>query len=272
MPIKCIVIGQSTDSRRAVRLQLGIDLTKRFDAHLNVVCVGERPDYPAGMIGRAVSLAYLEEATEAAKQRIETVKLEVEAACASLPSWEWHGEEGAAEEIIANFAHLSDLVIVGQSPLTHPEGMVSLHISDYLVMSAGCPLLLVPKGWKVSPLGRRILIAWKNSKEAISAVRSSFPFLCDAEEVFILAAPTEKSETSPGSDLRDYLGYHGVNAKIYGATKGDGGEAILAAASDCGCDLIVMGAMGHSRWREMILGGATDHVMRHTTIPVVMRH
>lgn len=272
MAIKCIVVGQSSDSLRQVRLQIGIDLAKRFDAHLNVVCVGERPDYPAGMIGRAMSLAYLDELAEAAKQRIAAMKLETEAACAGLPSWEWHVEQGAIDEIIAGYANLADLLIFGQGPLKHIEGTISLEVSDYLVMAASCVTLVVPVGWRAVPVGQRILVAWKNSKEAISAVRNALPFLRDAQSTFILADAQDERVDPPGSELVAYLERHGIQAQIYGTTRGAGGEAILTAARDCDCDLIVMGATGRTSLRAMILGGATDHVLRETTIPVLLRH
>lgn len=272
MAIKCIVVGQSSDALRHTRLQMGIDLAKRFDAHLNVVCVGERPDYPAGTIGRAMSLAYLEEIAETAKQRIEAMKLETQEACADLPSWEWHVEQGAVDEIIAHYANLADLLIFGQAPLTHGDATISLEVSDYLVMAASCVTLLVPDGWQAVPVGQRILIAWKNSKEAISAVRNSLPFLCDAHSTFILADAQDERVDPPGSELVAYLKRHDVQAEIYGTTRGAGGEAILNAARDCDCDLIVMGATGRTSLRAMILGGATDHVLRETSIPLLLRH
>lgn len=272
MAIKCIVIGQGTDSQRHVRLQTGIDLAKRFDAHLNVVCVGERPDYPPGMIGRAMSLAYLDELAEAAKQRIEAMKLETQQACADLPSWEWHVEQGEIDEIISRYANLGDLLIFGQVPLLHRDGAMTLEVSDYLVMAASCVTLLVPVDWRAAPVGQRILIAWKNTKEAISAVRNALPFLREAHAVFIIADAQDERADPPGSELAAYLKRHDIEAQIYGSTGGAGGDAILEAAKDCGCDLIVMGATGRSGLRAMILGGATGHVLRETTIPVLLRH
>jgi nucleotide-binding universal stress UspA family protein len=269
--IKCIALHLGQDPHRQARLQVGIDLAKRFGAHLNVVCATERGDFPPGMIGRAASMAYLEELSEAAKQRMEAVRREAEAACKSLPSWEWHIAVGPVEDTVARFAHLADLVIFDQGPLLEAESALDFDVSDYVLLATGCALLLVPAKWQPAPIGRRILVAWKNAREAISAIRNAIPFLIGAEQVSILADADDRTVDRPGSDLVAYLGYHGVKAKIHGASTG-GGEAILKAAKDTKADLIVMGAMGHSRWREIILGGATDHVLRHAEIPVLMRH
>ncbi len=270
MSIKCIVVHMAYDQRHLARLRLSVGLAKRFDAHLNVVYATPHPDYPAGMIGRAASLAFLDDAEKAEEGRVEAVRAEVEQVCKGLRSWEWHEEHGGVEELMAPWAHLADLVVVEQEPSEHVEDAVMFHMADHLVVSAGCEMLLVPWNWDGEVAGKRILVAWKNTAEAIKAIRGALSFLRDAEEVLVLASVSETHAEVPGSDLASYLGHHGIKATVLPPNK-KAGKGILNTAEQHGCDLMVMGAFSHSRLRQLFAGGATDYVMRHTTIPVLMR-
>jgi nucleotide-binding universal stress UspA family protein len=269
--IKCVVVHLADDPRHRQRLEVAVEIARRFDAHLNVVYATEPVHYPAGAIGRAVSLEYLDEQTERANVRAAEIKREVEEVCAAhLSSWEWHLGQGDVDEIVSRYAHLSDLVIVEQVSDDYPTDRISLHMSDQLMIAAGSAMLIVPHVWVSGAIGTRILIAWKNNGETIAAVRGALSFLCEAKEVFILPAKDPEQDT-PGEDLARYLSYHGVSAQVLGSS-GTDGDDILDIAADNDCDLIVMGAYAHSRLREIIFGGATQHVMRQTTIPVLMRH
>jgi nucleotide-binding universal stress UspA family protein len=268
--VKCIVVHISDDQKHTLRLRVAVELAKRFRAHLNVVYARPPVEYPAPAIGRAMSMHYLDEASEDERERSEQIRNEVADVCGDLPSWEWHQHFGEVERIVTRFTHLADLVITEQSPHTSLEDALISHMADHLVTAAGCPLLLLPSAWPPGPIGTRVLIAWKNSKEASAALRASVPFLLGADEVFILAA--EDADTDrPGSDVARYLKYHGVHGKVIG-TSGGNGKEIHKIAHQHRCDLLVMGAYAHSRVRELLLGGATDWMMRHTTIPVLMRH
>jgi nucleotide-binding universal stress UspA family protein len=271
MLTKCIVVHLADDPRHLPRLQLAVDLAKRFDAHLNVVYAKERPDFPAGMIGRAASMAYLDDAEEEEKEHVVAIRKEVDEVCAELASWEWHEEHGAVDKLVARWAHLSDLVVAEQAPHEHIEDDLIFHMSDHLVMSAGCPMLLVPWNWEKGTVGHRILVAWKNSREAIQAIRGALAFLQQAEKVLVLAAADDKYVDPPGSDIVAYLEHHDISAEVIGAAE-KGGKEILQVCEQNACDMIVMGAYAHSRLRELFLGGATDYIMRHTTVPVLMRH
>jgi nucleotide-binding universal stress UspA family protein len=273
MLTKCIVVHLADDPRYRVRLDLGIDLARRFDAHLNVVyATPAAAAAPAATRGRSASFEFLSETAEVAHNKADSIRAEVESVCrAKLKSWEWHLEEGSVERIVSRFAHLSDLVIIEQAPLNFFEDRVIFHTADHLVISAGSPMLLVPETWQGTTVGTRVLIAWKNGREAIGAVRGALSFLQQAQQVLVLAAADERHVSPPGSDLVAYLSHHGVRGELIGASE-RGGEDILKVAKAQNCDLIVMGAYAHSRLREMFLGGATDHIMRHATVPVLMRH
>ena len=268
--IKCIVVHISDDQKHTLRLRVAVELARRFHAHLNAVYAKPQVEYPAASIGRTMSMHYLDEAAEQEQDRSARIRKEVADVCGDLPSWEWHQQFGEVDKIVARFAHLADLVIAEQPRRTSLEDNVISHMADYLVTAAGCPLLLLPWDWSPGPIGTRVLIAWKNSREASAALRASMGFLHAAAEVFILVAPTADTEI-PGSDVVHYLKCHGVHGKVIGTSGGDGKE-ILDVAHEYDCDLLVMGAYAHSRFREMLFGGVTDTILRHTTIPALMRH
>jgi len=272
MPIKSIVVHLADDSCHLPRLRLAADLANRFDAHLNVVYAKERVDMPAGIVGRGASMAFIAVAEETEREHAAATRKEVEDVCAGLRSWEWHEAQGEVDKVVVKWAHLSDLVIAEQSPQTHLEDKIIPHMADHLVMLAGAPMLLVPDEWAGGSVGKQILVAWKNSREANGAVRSALPFLKQADKVMILAHTPDPIADPPGSDVARYLGYHGIDAEIVGASA-DGGNDILEVAATQGSDLIVMGAYAKTmRLGEFIALGTTGAVMRNTTVPVLMRH
>lgn len=270
---KCIVVHLTGDPRYLHRLKIAADLARRFDAHLDVVYALGPAHNPAPAIGRAISMEYLKEAADAASAAAAKAEQEVKAFCdANVKSWTWHMEGGDVEEIVARYAHLSDLVVVDQSPQGLLEDLLESDMTEHLLMSAGCPLLLVPTAWTDAPIGKHVLIAWKNSREAISAVRGSLSFLTTADTVLIVAEPDDKRRgSSPGEDLKNYLSYHGVSATMIDPSDGHKRD-ILKIAQEHDRDLIVMGSSGHSRFSRWIFGDFTEHVLRHTKVPVLMRH
>ncbi len=140
------------------------------------------------------------------------------------------------------------------------------------------PALIVPRTWTSPDFGRRAVVAWNGSEQSAAAVRKAMPLLQRAEQVTVLAGTSRG--TFPATmriahlDVMGYLRHHGVTAELKANDAPDegAGEAILKLAAGEGADLIVMGAFGHSRFREWILGGATRHVLEHMVVPVFMSH
>jgi nucleotide-binding universal stress UspA family protein len=127
-------------------------------------------------------------------------------------------------------------------------------------------------------VGWRVLIAWNAAREAARTVSDSMPLLTSAELVTVLTIDPREGPDGhgeiPGADIALHLARHGVKTEIE-RTISAGlpvGEALLSRAADLAADLIVMGAYGHSRVRELLLGGATRSVLRSMTVPVLMSH
>ena len=139
------------------------------------------------------------------------------------------------------------------------------------LLDTGHPLLVIPPK-APAKIGSKVAIAWNGSVQAARAVTAAMDFIADASAVTILNAKEEGSD-SHVAELADYLACHGVKAKTVSVTaKSDVGKALISAATKAGADLLVMGAYGHSRMRELVLGGVTKYVLQETTLPTLLVH
>lgn len=188
---------------------------------------------------------------------------------------EWRCEESDAGPLVTLHARYADLAIVGQrSQETRPEAGYYSGIAEEVVLGAGRPVLVVPYIGSPATVGRRVLVAWNGSREAARALHDALPILEQADRVVVLVINPKAAGRIPGADIAAHLARHGVRAEA-AHTPSAGisvGDALLSRVADLGCDLIVMGAYGHSRMREFVMGGATSHILDHMTVPVLMAH
>jgi nucleotide-binding universal stress UspA family protein len=139
---------------------------------------------------------------------------------------------------------------------------------------------MVPYTGKFQTIGKNILVAWNGGREATRALTDSIPLLREAEHVRLMVFNPPRNgdgngkERLPGADIALYLARHGVNVEVsvQSSEDVDVGNQILSRVADLGIDLVVMGAYGHSRLREMVLGGVTRTVIESMTAPVLMSH
>ena len=139
--------------------------------------------------------------------------------------------------------------------------------------------MVTPFSWTPNRIGSRVLVAWNARREAARAVRDALPILRKAASVTVLVVNPEKWAISPhgeqpGADIALYLARHGVTVQVEVADSEDAKvcDVVRASAQKVGADLVVMGAYGHSRTLELILGGVTRDMLRDMTIPVFMSH
>jgi nucleotide-binding universal stress UspA family protein len=191
-------------------------------------------------------------------------------------------EAGGGVSLLARYA---DLVVIGQLNPAQPSSAVMSDFPAYVVLHSGRPVLIVPYAGAAAAPPRRALISWNASKEASRAVSAALPLLKQAAEVHIVVLDAEHRAADhgadPGAEVALYLRRHGVDASValrqsprQGGRRRSGavGQTLLSHAADLAADLLVMGAYGHSRFRETILGGVTRTVLESMTIPVLMAH
>lgn len=275
MPIKSILLHMAADERHAERLGTAVELASRFGAHLDILYVATPVSMPASIVGRGASYAFLAEATAIAHEKAEGIQRRVRDACAGTPCT-WTVAEGDHVALLAERAAYADLAVVTQSHPEHLEDRVRLHLPDRLPLQSPCPTLVLPWDPRPATVATDLVVAWKNTRESSLAVRGALPLLAAARRVSVLTVdgPGERrrAASAEGAALVAFLGRHGVAAEARRTEGEDAGEAILGFARETGADGLVMGSYGHSRLREVVIGGATRHVLGHMDLPVVMAH
>lgn len=193
--------------------------------------------------------------------------------------------EMGTEPVIPGFtaqALFADLLVLGQhDPGDTDAAGVPADLVESVLVGSGKPALVVPYAGAFTGIGADVLIAWKPTREAARAVACALPLLQRARSVHVVGWSADASAATSADqagrlDLAGYLRLHGVEPKLRyhnGAPSDVGvGEGLLSLAADVGADLLVMGCYGHSRARELVLGGATRTILRSMTVPVLMAH
>ena len=235
-------------------------------------------------------VAGLHAPTEVIREHLAHAEAEAEAALAAARelaarrdlTFAARRETGSVDRrptLLAREARTADLVVVGQ-PDPQAGGTDEALLAEAAFMDSGRPALVVPHaGGRAAtmPPGRAI-VAWDGSREAARAVHDALPLLPGAEDVVILVVDGRDLGTRvgehPGADVAAHLARHEVRARVKGVRSGRAAtaELILAQADEERADLLVMGGYGHSRLREMLVGGVTRHVLEHAAVPVLLAH
>lgn len=174
-------------------------------------------------------------------------------------------------------ARYCDLVVISQSAPGEFLPRLRSDFPDYVVLNSPRPVLVLPAQGGADTLGQRITVAWNGSPEAARAVASAIPMLQRAQQVdLVVFDPATEGAIhgeDPGADIAVYLARHGIRVDVSTSDAGvDGGHALLSFAQKKSSDLIVMGAYGHSRFREILLGGMTRGMLADSTVALWMAH
>jgi len=259
------------------RVKAAIELANEYKARLSALFVVPDyfvPSYVEAQISADIIAEINEKAVERARDAQSKVKAQVEAAGLKV---DCYIEEGNLVGILSDYARYTDLLLLGQSQTDDPDN-ISEGLADHLVLEGGVPCLVIPYIGTRQTLGKRVLLAWNESRESARALRDALPILQAADQVTVLLIKSkshdEKHTSIEEKVLLSYLADHGIEGKISLCIDQhlDPGDTMLAQASDNDCDLIVMGAYGHSRLREIVLGGATRHLLKEMTVPVLISH
>ncbi len=177
--------------------------------------------------------------------------------------------EGREEYEISRRGRLADVIVLARPKEGGDvEGAAGF---DAALFDSGRPVVLVP-GEPAAVIGDTVAIAWNGSREAAIAVAAALPLLHRAGKVFVLTAREGDDSSLEPSELARYLGGHGIEARTWAYSPGTDsiGDSLMREAGKAGADLLVMGAYGHSRLRETVLGGATRDALRHGAIPIML--
>lgn len=193
----------------------------------------------------------------------------------------WSADDGVAQiadlgRHVAHHARFSDLVVMPR-PYGEDRGAEVEPIVEAALFEGHAPVLVVPDDYQPLSQPRTILAAWNESVEALNAIRRALPFMrkADLVRIVVIDPPSHGPERSdPGGLLSQMLARHGIKCEIdvLGKTMNRVSDILNRHATDTSADMMVMGAYGHSRFREAILGGATRNMLEKSTVPVFMAH
>jgi nucleotide-binding universal stress UspA family protein len=256
-------------------------IATRSDAHLDALALGvDRTQIGYSYVGSgAVMIAAGIERAEGDARAAETalnaavaaqgadLRVAVETSVTQL---------GALTDLVAARARYADLVVL-PLPYGGNRGMEDEAVTEAALFEGMAPVLVVPAKGMPSPDPRHVVVAWNQSREALVATRRAMPFLRQADSVSIVvidpsAHGPERSD--PGGLLCQMLVRHGVRAEVVvlAKTLPRISDVLARHLRDANADLLVMGAYGHSRFREAILGGATRDMLEKAEVPVLMAH
>lgn len=289
MTIRKILTPLTGSGRDAASLAAAIAAARACGAKVQALFVRPDPSEALPYMGEGVSGAVIQDiirvAKDAADRALADAKtaLQAAAAAANVPvvgklapgpdlAVALMEAQGPFEDIVAEEARLSDLVVFG--PVADEAGVALRGALESALMAAGRPILLAPRG-KVTALGASVAVGWDGSATAAHAVSAALPFLTRAGKVTVLTVGHAGAQAQRHlEDLKAYLALHGVSATSQLADPAGKpvAEALPAAAAAAGADLLVMGGYGHSRLREFVLGGVTRHVIAAAPLPVLMAH
>lgn len=284
MAYKSLLTIVTDQSAALPTLAAAISVARREDAHLQVLCLGfdhSQIGYyylAAGAVVLQDDLAQAELEVAAlqtmvtARLRAEGLRFSVETAIAQL---------GGLTDLVAQLARFSDLVI-----LPKPYGQHSSAQADLLVEAAlfqgRVPVLVVPLTDRSDPLATQtmaqdIVVAWNDGAEALVAIRAALPLLCAAKRVTLAIvdpSPHGADRSDPGGAVSQMLARHGVLVEVcvLAKTLPRVTDVLNRLVRDRAADFLVMGAYGHSRFRESVLGGATRDMLELAEVPVFMAH
>lgn len=277
MAYKSLLTILTAGDPMAATLDAAVQLARREEAHLDVFCLGvDRTQTGYYYVGAMalIQLETLEHAQEEAKALADRARAHLESLDIRWGVEAAVAQVGGLSALVGLRARFADLVILPR-PYGEGRGVEAEAILESALFDGQAPVLVLPPGGSVERIGRRVVVAWNQSAEALTAVRRALPILRAAEQVNIVIVdpPRHGPERSdPGGALSQLLARHGVRAEvsILARTLPRVSDVLARHVTDKGADLLVMGAYSHSRFAESILGGTTRNLLEQAGVPVFL--
>ncbi|WP_224823237.1 universal stress protein [Cognatishimia sp. MH4019] len=278
MQYRSISTVMTSSEADASALAAAVSIARAQDAHLDVYCAGiDHTHLDAYSLGTSPQVLATD--WERAQQQAGELQRAAEAVVKPLGLRSVvHAAVVSQPGLAAYVTHrtrFSDLVVAGQ-PYGKYSDQTAPAVLEAALFSGHASVLVVPDGQSL-PEFRRIVVAWNDSAQALNALRRALPMLkaADIVSLCIIDPPQHGHDRSdPGGSVAQMLARHGVKTEIsvLAQTTNQLGDTLMRHATDINADLIVMGAYGHSRFREAIFGGATRHMLKVSRLPLFMAH
>lgn len=274
-----IAIHLSNDNACTRRIEAGLQLAKAHNAEVIGI-------YPSdGVAGHYYDESIIPQDVRKLLRgrrdefRSSVQKTFLEKAEAAGVKAEWRAPQGESDEALALHTRYCDLLIMSKAERVDSVTAIIPNLPESVVMAAGRPVLMIPNVGNITSIGERVLYCWDQRREAARAFSDAAPFLERCKELVVLEIDRDE-QAFRENDLRDgdfaafckSQGYPQAKHLVKDSEGIGVGNVILNTASDAGSDLIVMGAYGHSRMRQWVMGGASRTLLSSMTAPVLLSH
>lgn len=280
MEYRTILVHADASAHAPARIRLAAAIAASHGAHLvgaamtgmsRFVCPEGYTCQPGSIIA-----GYIDPLYAGAEQTLD--QFEAAARAAGAASVGRRRVADQPDDGLARQGAYADLVVLSQNDPDESTSDYITSLPEYVVLNCTRPVLIVPYAGEFSHVPRNALVAWNGSREATAALGGAIPLLRGAGRVSIVRFGPDATDAprgiDPPRDLLAWLARHGVqHAEVLdrpGAPEADG--ALLSLAAALQCDLLVMGCYGRTRFRELLLGGASRMMLRSMTVPVLMAH
>lgn len=279
--IRSILVHLDSDRHALARMRFAIALARQQGAHLSGLAATGLLVLPGTVPVQAAAGELAQLLWDELRQKSEEDGrfFAEECRAAGLADFESVLDEDDKTTSLIRHSRCCDLVVLSQADPDAPGYAASRSLIERVMLESARPVLLLPYAGELPASAKNVLVAWDDSREAARALADAVPILQDAGRVQIVTwvDPSEGDvryfETRLAC-VQAWLKRHGIVAQVQVdvADRIAVGEAALSRAADFGADLLVMGAYGHSRWAERLLGGVTRGILKSMTVPVLMSH
>jgi nucleotide-binding universal stress UspA family protein len=278
MSYKTILVHVNDKRRAEALLEPAVALASRFNSHL--IGLRVQSTIPAAPISVPYGSSMIGGLVAAEQQATEEIAATFKRMTDNRPFVaEWRALKVPHSElapVVMDHGRAADLIMASQ---TDPDWDLSplLDFPERLALESGRPVMVVPYVGRYPDVGRNVVVAWKSGRESARAMFDALPLLKTANSVKILEVKERAdadSALAPDTSIAASLARYGIKPTIRTTVAGDigVGDEILSRLADENADLLVMGAYGHSRFREILFGGVTRHIAKHMTVPTLFSH
>ena len=271
--MKSILLHIDHDIAMQARLQVALDMARATNGHITCLqAVSYEVFMPGDFYGSAIAAAL-----PVIKENAEALRAEIEKAMEheGVP-FDWRFEYGIAAQRLIAASPLADIVILGPDE-TGTSGRGPSALVGDVVLGAPVPVLVVPADAKSFDVGAPMVVAWNGSPESAHALRAAVPLLacsCQVTLACVVEDGEQDGKALPSTEGARYLARHGISCEIVEIPRGEAkiADTLFAAAQLRDASLLVMGAYGHARLAELVLGGVTRNMLSEPQMPVLLAH
>jgi nucleotide-binding universal stress UspA family protein len=275
MSYNSIIVFLDNSAASERRLDFALQFARQHNAHLSGLHMSYGPLLPFDPYGQVSGVALeweMEVEKKQAKSRAEFIQKATNAGI----NFDWDCYRDTELFRVVNRARLSDICLAGQVSNGTSDNEISRNFFSQLVIALGKPILFLPHEKACSAEFKNIVVAWNGSRESTRAIADAMPLLQSAKIVSVISAGSKKKHSGqlPDVDVAAFLARHKVKVDVekVDIDPADVTDLILSRIELKSADLLVMGAYGHTRFSEFVLGGMTRSMMKKMTVPVLMSH